>query len=202
MGGTVGWAWVNSDLEEFESPSDEIIDEGYTLGRDYDGFAASAHVGYNHQFSNNVVLGVEADFVWADIDESSVSNLDNDGVEGDDFQRTTVDWYSSIRARLGYAADRFMPYVTGGIGFGRVAVEFGDLDSGVPDLDDFISGSSTQVGWALGGGVEYAFTDQLIGRAEYLYLDLGDKTYVNTDGDNIRFDTKISTVRFGLSYKF
>ncbi|MEQ1945157.1 outer membrane protein [Mesorhizobium sp. VNQ89] len=203
VGAQAGWTWLNSDLFEFESPSDEIIDEGFTLNRSYDGFSGGAFVGYNHQFTNNVVLGAEADFTWTGIDESSLSDLDaGDGVEGDDFQRTSLDWYSTIRARLGYATGRFLPYVTGGVAFGKVAVEFGDLDSGVPDDDDFVSGSSTQVGWTIGGGLEYAFSENLVGRAEYLYVDLGDKTYGNADGDSVRFDTDLSAVRLGIAYKF
>jgi len=88
------------------------------------------------------------------------------------------------------------------VAFGRVDVEIGDTDGGLPDDEDFVSGSSTQVGWVLGAGLDYAFTDKLVGRVEYLYMDLGDETYTNADGDSINFDTNVSTIRTGLSYRF
>jgi outer membrane immunogenic protein len=203
VGANLGWAWTDTDITDLGSLDDAIFFPGFTTNFDADGVAVGAHAGYNYQLSNNVVVGGEVDFVWTDANDATISDLDSgDGQVGDDYVSTSLDWYGTVRGRLGYAADRFLPYVTGGLAFGRVDVSIGDLDGGVPDDDDFVSGSSTQVGWVLGAGLDYAFTDKLIGRVEYLYMDLGDETYTNADGDSINFDTNVNTIRTGMSYRF
>jgi len=203
VGANVGWAWTDTDITELDTSSDGAIFPGFGTNFDADGVAIGAHAGYNYQFSNNVVLGGEADIVWTDADDSTFAEFDvGDGEPGDDFVSTSLDWYGTVRGRLGYASDRFLPYVTGGLAFGQVDVGIGDTDGGQPDDEDYVGGSSTQVGWVLGAGLDYAFTDKLIGRVEFLYMDLGDETYTNADGDSINFDTNVSTVRTGLSYRF
>ncbi len=68
-----------------------------------------------------------------------------------------------MRGRLGYAADRFMPYVTGGLAVG-------DIKASLPG---FAGGSATNVGWTAGGGIEFAIAGHWTAKAEYLYVDLG-----------------------------
>ncbi len=84
-----------------------------------------------------------------------------------------------------------MPYITGGWAYGNVKTS-------IPALA-FSSDRSHTGGWALGGGVEYAFTNNLIGGVEYLYVDLGEK---NILGANTKVGTDFSVVRARLSYKF
>src|SRR2546429_650216 len=74
--------------------------------------------------------------------------------------------YVGINA--GYAFDRFLPYFTGGAAFGAVK----------GSVLGFGSFTETKVGWTLGGGLEYAFTDNWTAKLEYLYVDLG-KTHCN-----------------------
>lgn len=98
------------------------------------------------------------------------------GVEGDlqwaDFGGDS-DWFSTVRARAGVAFDRALVYATGGFAF----------------ADD-------ANGWSLGGGLEYAFTDNLTAKIEGLYVNLDVDTPV---GD---YDAEIGVVRAGLNYKF
>ena len=76
-----------------------------TGGFDISGGLVGATVGYNYQFGQ-AVAGVEADIDWADISGSSTTNC----VTG---CKTSDTWLSTVRGRLGYAADRFMPFITG-----------------------------------------------------------------------------------------
>jgi outer membrane immunogenic protein len=79
-------------------------------------FLGGVHAGYNYQFSDNMVLGVEADIDYSDM--SGDGNLSFGGVTDSAFSGSSeLDWQGSISARLGYAADRFMPYLTGGVAF-------------------------------------------------------------------------------------
>ena len=63
--------------------------------------------------------------------------------------------------------------------------------------------SETLTGWTVGGGVEYAFTDNLIGRVEYRYTDFGDaQSTIPLLPGNAKVDLDSHTVRLGIAYKF
>lgn len=165
-------------------------------------------VGYNWQFANGVVLGVEADYQWSKI-EGKVNV--NGGI--DDFSAaieagSELSNFGTVRARLGYGWDRTLLYVTGGWAYGRVksggSITFcddGDCESGA--LSKRTSGS----GWTIGAGLEYAITNNLSFKTEYLYVDLGKKTlYSETYGDfataQLDVDTRFHVVRAGLNWRF
>ena len=81
--------------------------------------------------------------------------------------------------------------MAGGVAFGGVRTTFSDEDGST------VIGDKTHVGWTVGAGVEYAFTDNVFGRLEYRYNDYGDKDIfgINTDLDQ-------HTVKVGLGVKF
>ena len=70
---------------------------------------------------------------------------------------------------MGYAFDRFLPYVTAGVAWTQLEASIGN-----PLLQ---SGSTTKSSFTVGGGVEYAFWQNLSAKVEYLYIaKLGDFT--------------------------
>ena len=75
-------------------------------------------------------------------------------------------WLATFRGRLGYAFDRWLPYITAGGAYGNVKAT---TDPG-PGL---ASASSSQFGWTGGVGLEYAFLGNWTAKIEYLYVDLG-----------------------------
>src|ERR1700728_99441 len=95
--------------------------------------------GYNWQVGH-VVLGVEGDVDWSAFQGSRTSTPCPVGCT------TSDNWLSTVRGRVGYAFDRFMPYATGGLAVG-------DIRAAMPG---FSSGTSTNAGWTLGGGLEVA----------------------------------------------
>jgi outer membrane immunogenic protein len=109
-------------------------------------------VGYNRQFGP-LVAGVEGDLDWAHIQGGGICTF---GCQ------TTDRWLGTVRGRLGYAADRWMPYITGGLAFGnfQAASTLGTSDT-------------TNAGWTIGAGVEYGIVSNVSLKAEYLYVDLG-----------------------------
>ncbi|MFG1359644.1 outer membrane protein [Xanthobacter pseudotagetidis] len=163
------------------------------------GFFVGGQIGYNYQFSNNVVLGIETDLQWSDISGNlSASFMGLPIVSAG----SSVDYFGTIRARLGYAIDRFLPYITGGIAYGKSGTDVTFI--GVPVFSD----SSTSWGWTLGAGGEFAITNHWTFKAEYLYVDLGDNTLDLTGIVPPGFplaisnDTKFHTFKAGVNYKF
>ena len=119
----------------------------------------------------------------------------------------------TVRGRLGYAAfDRTLLYVTGGLAYG----DYGSAttlarfaNGGGPETIDFSGDAADdlRVGYALGAGVEYTFTPRISGKAEYLYTDIGDRTYALTNPRTgavltARQDGSAQIGRLGLNYKF
>jgi outer membrane immunogenic protein len=142
--------------------------------------------GYNYQVGQ-AVFGVEADIDWADLN-GTTNNACALGC------KTSDSWLSTVRGRLGYAADRFMPYITGG-------GAFGDIKAATPG---FAGSSDDRAGWTLGAGLEFAIARNWTAKAEYLYVDLGKFNCGLSCGaaatDNASFTT--SLVRAGVNYRF
>jgi len=169
--------------------SDSLL--GISSNFNNNGFIGGAHAGYNMQFDNNIVIGLEGDIDYTSLSESKSSVVS--GVFGS--AKFESDWQGSIRARLGYAMDRFMPYLTGGVAFGDEQVSISIPTIGAD------SASKTRVGWTVGGGVEYAIDQNWILRGEVRYTDFGKQGFVFfNDPIKSRFNEVTATV--GVSYKF
>lgn len=184
-GGTVGYGWGKSHhfTETIPFSTDKFTTDGALGG---------ITLGYNYQV-DRWVFGAEADLSFADIHGKTGSNA-SWGCEATGCE-TKVDWFGTVRARVGMAFDTTLPYVTGGLAYGHV--------KGYIEGDPVYSGDATRAGWTLGAGVEHAFTDHLSLKAEYLYVDLGKIDIENFGSDGQGYaDAKFSTVRIGLNYKF
>ena len=140
------------------------------------GFVGGAQVGYNYQIGSFVV-GLEGDIQYADFGGELTFDVDGDDVidDDDDFVFDRGDWFGTVRARAGVAFDRALIYATGGFAF----------------ADD-------ATGWTVGGGVEYAFTNNLSAKIEGLYVNLdNDDDFPGFDGE-----TDFGVVRAGLNFRF
>jgi high affinity Mn2+ porin len=154
------------------------------------GLIGGYQAGYNFQFSNNLVLGAEADV-------SFVANLDRPKLVPAPFN-TTFDYFATARGRIGYAFGTLLPYVTGGAAWARTRVDVNDVDGSV-----IASRARTQLGWTAGAGVEFAADANWSAKLEYDYIDLGSRTYGLADAQlpDINVDPKIHTVKLGLNYR-
>jgi outer membrane immunogenic protein len=188
-----GYSWADGEWDASPGPGTTFISE-----HDLDGFLVGAHAGAQYQFSNNLVLGVEIDADYRDADDSAAITFLGApiglGINSE------INWTGSARLRAGYAMDRWMPYVTGGFAFADYDLDF---TSGGVVFPGF-GVSETSVGWTAGFGAEYAFTDNLIFRAEYRYSDFGDEDAFSLlfpiPGSS--FDLESHDVTIGVSYKF
>ena len=193
---------------------------GSNFGSSQSGFIGGGQAGYNYQWGS-WVFGVETDFDGTTLSRSR-SVIGPTFVEPffglNDFFTANgsvkLDWLGSTRGRVGYAWDRLLIYGTGGVAYGGASSHLDVFDA----VDGFgfssSGGSSTRTGWTAGGGVEYAFTNNWIIGAEYLYYDLGSRhlnivpNVAASDffGAAVFSQTKIdftgSSIRARLSYKF
>jgi len=193
VGANVGYGWTDGDLNAPAAPGISYISEG-----DLDGFMAGVYAGAQYQFTNNVVLGAEIDIQYRDGDSSAPLTIFGSptgyGLD------TELNWTGSARLKAGYAMDRWLPYIAGGFAFADYDVTVTALGVPVPEYGF----DETSVGWTLGGGVEYAFTDNLIFRAEYRYSDFGndDPNLLLLLGLPQDYEIDSHDISLGISYKF
>lgn len=196
----------------FPVVNDQNLD--YNFGADItaSGFFGGGQIGYNYQI-DNFVLGAEADIVGSNIKGKLdiYSKTADSNVSGE----AQVDWFATGRLRAGYAAtSNLLIYATGGIAWGSVNSGY-DLDLGsIGRIKD--DTNTSHVGWTLGGGFEYAVTEHISLKTEYLYVDLGEENLLNqnfadlignappgTEANlKIKQDIAIQTIKAGINYRF
>lgn len=160
------------------------VDSG---GSSVGGFVGGGQIGYNWQgIGSPLVLGLEADIQGADIDQTETIGA----VTG----TTRVKAFGTVRGRIGYAFDRAMIYATGGWAYTRTSLD-------LTGPGGSISSSDWSSGWALGGGLEYAFMGPWSAKLEYLHVDSGDVT-LTLAGVPITGNYDLNVVRAGLNYRF
>jgi outer membrane immunogenic protein len=156
------------------------------------GGLVGGQIGYNWQFGQ-LVYGLEGDGNWTDLRGSANPAGCLNGT-GTTTCRTRNDFISTIRGRVGYAWDRWLPYATGGLAVGNIRAT----------VPGFTGIDKTDAGWTVGGGVEYALAPNWSVKAEYLYVDLGKDTCSTMCGlpmgNNVGLTTNI--VRAGVNYRF
>ncbi|MFD2237979.1 outer membrane protein [Aureimonas populi] len=183
-GATVGYVFDNAtEITGFN-------DAGTFSSRyltDDDGVTASAFAGYNYEW-NGVVLGAEADIEYLDSQDSR-STFRGGAVTGAD-----QSWQGSIRARLGYGIDRALIYATAGLALG-------DIDYTATDFSGTATSSSTETGYTVGAGIDFAATDTIFVRGEYRFTDYGTRT-ISTAANSYEFDTQSHIVKAGVGFRF
>ena len=172
-----GYGWANLGVDG----------TGFAID-DLNGGLFGGYAGYNWQ-SEAWVFGAEGDIngVWNDQNFAGPFPTSVD---------IGTDWLASLRGRLGYAYDRTLIFGTAGVGWTEATTDI-NFGGGAT-----LSGSDTFTGWTLGGGVEYAFTDNWIGRAEYRYYDFGDRDLDGIGAGLASLDLNTSTFTVGAAYKF
>jgi outer membrane immunogenic protein len=143
-----------------------------------DGFVGGGQVGYNYK-TGYWLLGVEADFSGSTVRGSTMIATTAPQLPpatGVDPVTTTLsqdlDWIGTVRGRLGFAGGNWLVYGTGGLAYGHTSFDYAFVNQAAPDNYATASGSTTKIGWTVGGGVEYAFGWATV-KTEYLYYDLG-----------------------------
>jgi len=177
LGLNAGGAWGTSSWDSASAPTGDFDVSGGMVG---------ATLGYNWQFQQ-WVLGVETDLDWTNIRGSTTRNCAFGC-------NTNNNWLGTLRGRVGYSWDRFLPYFTAGLAYG-------DIEASRPGV---ASASSTEADWAIGAGVEFAIAKEWTAKVEYIYADLGHFDCGSACGatppDNVSFRANI--FRGGVNFRF
>ncbi len=209
-------------------PAGDAFLSGYFpggIGNNQSGFIGGAQAGYNWQ-TGALVVGVETDFDGTSLGKTynyASAPFAGAGIPGfllgDNLYvhaKANLDWLGTTRARVGFVAtpdNRLLIYGTGGIAYAGGSSAFNVYDQ---TQGYFWGGSpsSTRTGWTIGAGAEYAITNNITIKGEYLYVDLGSQN-ISTTGNaavlnvlgptvyataHINYDASI--FRAGINYKF
>jgi outer membrane immunogenic protein len=215
---------IAADLSRPSAPVYTKAQPIAAVGYDWSGFYAGAHVGYDwgraHVIDNGVLTedsapmngaigGLLAGINWQT--GTFVYGLEGDfglsGLRGHGVivpppppappplpNQYDVNVSGNLRGRIGVAVvPTTLIYVAGGLAL----AEFKFRENSGP-----IQNSELLTGWTIGGGIDQAFTKNLIGRVEYLYADYGHKDFTVAPGDIYNIGFKAQTVRGALMWKF
>ena len=189
-GGHLGWAWGDVDW-------DNVTLTGERVRTSDSAFLGGGQIGYNWQFNPNWVIGTEATLSGTDLKDTVTSVVNPAFVT----YTNKLDLVGTVVGRLGYAWDRSLFYVTGGYAYARFRTA--GLNTGI----DSFSLRDTESGWTIGGGWEYAWTNNWIFGIDYKHIDLGSSSRSGTTAGGLPFtitgiDPRIDMVTVRLSYKF
>lgn len=189
VGGNVGWGAVHSDRVGLRFNGVPVAPNNFGKANGT-GVLGGVQAGYNWQV-NSLVFGVEADIQAAGINKSVIG-------AGGVATRAKVNWFGTVRGRLGYAFDRTLLYATGGLAYTNIGYRMAAPGPGL-----LINSNTTRWGWTVGGGVEDAFTRNWSAKLEYLYVNSG--KYRATGFNGGTWSTTPSqdfhVVRAGLNYR-
>lgn len=190
-----GGAWGRSNETFFGTPNTAIF--AGTQNYDISGGALGGVLGFNYQMGS-IVLGVEGELNWANINGSS--GVVNTGL-GDTYY-SRVNSYGTVKGRIGYAWDRSLFYVNGGGAWGRVRHEYNAALNG--GAANSFSATNNETGWTIGAGWEYAFAPNWSARLEYNYVSLGTGSiqYSAVANNRSEWTDRFSVVKVGVNYKF
>ena len=194
-----GWGHEASTTHSENGPvyPQDFIGDNFSIN----GFVGGAHLGYNAQF-NQFVIGIEADIDGTDINGGYTHSFyDNFYILK---MKMTSDIQGSLRVRFGYATDNWLFYATGGVAVAQAKMS---LTLSMPEYSfkETNSDTNTHVGWTIGGGTEYAFTQNWVARLDVRYTDFGTKRYrldIPSEDSGVKMDWDQTVVTAGVSYKF
>ena len=187
IGANVGYGFARGSLTATSGGASA------TSSENLNGILGGGQIGANYQMGDFVV-GIESDIqATGQSRSSSYSGGGLSAVEND-----KVPWFGTTRARLGFAADRFLAFVTGGIGYGEFNsnVVFSGVANGT------LSYSTTRSAWVFGGGFEGLLANNFTWKVEYLHLDTGNFSVLSSGGVNLNARLTDEIVRLGVNYRF
>ena len=225
VGGNAGYGWGDANDKMTLGglwPTDGTGDNLFVgpLGNHRlrpNGFTGGVEAGYNYQ-TGQWVWGIEADWEYFGLKKNFSATTN--AASGDSYAFASSyksNWLVTVRPRLGYAFDRFLPFmppVAWRLPIKRSHKNITQLNIAFTEGG---SVSKTTAGWTVGAGTEYALDNHWSGRKrEYLYVDPGSVSFSSIGGTspscgcipgnlyNATHSAHLTAniVRGGIDYKF
>jgi outer membrane immunogenic protein len=219
-GGNLGGAWTSNDALWSPLPSSAALG-AFPIAGDTGGSSVvgGLQAGYNWQYAPDWVVGIEGDWSWAsasgNINQPWATNPGGGVIPGSFTSiSSTLNWVSSLRARLGYlVAPDLMVYGTAGGALGQIdyaASNSNGINGGPLSYQTATAFSRTQGGWVAGVGLEWMISPNWLLRGEYLYYSLngapsalaGNGNFPGLPSGYSWSNTNASVARAALSYRF
>ena len=193
IGGVAGYGFGNQNLNNALGPAGFA---DFTTNWEAHGPMAGGEAGYNWMIGN-ILFGIEGDGLWTNIQgQDNFALTDINGLPMNDANK--LNWVASLRVRSGIAVDRFLLFFDAGWADGNIT-HTNTILGGATDTF-----SANRSGLAAGGGLAYAITNNIVGKIEYRYYDLGTYHRNNPANTAMPYDVAntYSTVLLGLDFKF
>lgn len=231
IGGNVGYAWGR--YESSDAVGTIVNSNGGSspygfnaVSGNGNGVSAGIQAGYNWQ-NEQAVLGVEADWQYlasrVGTGNSAIAVIPAIGGNFSGSVSVNTDWYATFRARVGYAFGPALLYATGGVALAQSKLNENATGSIPTSLFPFTLGplgsmtateSNVLVGYAVGGGLEYALGAGWSVKGEYLHMGFGTNGY-NLTGSlqtpsaqtgvittHVDIKPSFDIARVGVNYRF
>jgi len=172
IGGVVGAGWGTTDTTSGFGPAG--VGAPLTLQTtSSSGFIGGIEGGSNYQIGK-LVVGWEADWLWGGINGTSNSTFGPVGAPVTATIMTNTPWTGTVTSRVGIAHDRWLAYGKAGVAYEHSTFTGTASSAAAPGLFSS-TGADSRTGWTVGGGLEWAFWNNWSMKAEYDYLDFGNR---------------------------
>lgn len=208
VGGQLGGA-TNSQVTTTYRQTGNFEFAGTEKLTDANGFVGGGQIGFNHVMGS-LVVGIEASIAGGSLGDQI---SENPPPVGNDYRTSTdINYLGSVTGRLGFAFDRTLVYAKGGYAF--TSVDFNasffnkDGPGGTNGSQVRISNDYSLDGWTVGGGLEYALTDNVTLGVEYSHYEFGSETatLATTNSgiltETVSSDLKMDVINARLNFKF
>ena len=188
IGGNVGGVWGTGRVNDFAT--------GAAITNTRANATGGGQIGYNYMFAGGFVLGLEGTFNWSGRN-SGTTTVTLPGGTVLNGTGSGAQWLTTFAGRMGYAADRALFYVKGGGAWLNSSVTINNLTNGAT-----YTSSNARTGFVVGGGIEYALTQNWTVKGEYDYVSANSWVTPVTPAGQFKLSGNIQMFTVGANYKF
>lgn len=207
LGGHLGGGFAKKNITDpVQLVQDSFLGAGSTVGTTTvdvspTGVVVGGQIGCDYQFAPSWVVGIAGDAAGSTMKGSTIVGLPL-SVPDTALVRAKTDFLTSVTARIGYAFDNVLLYAKGG---GALAGDRYDVSGSFGGTPFGFVGLENRIGWTVGGGVEWAFSQHWSASVEYDYYGFGHRVIAMSDATNaflgnVDVGQNIQVVKVGLNF--
>jgi len=206
LGANLGYGMYpnNVSILPYESTSEIIADlSPLLIHLQSSGFLGGGQVGYNWM-RDNLLWGIESELNYAYIGGTNSISFTPSPYFINNSVTQHLNWFGTARAKLGkVVSNTLLPYVTAGFSLANTELTYAQSVSFLnqPVLQNTSINTQTDLNWVAGAGLEYAVSDHVRYKLEYLYLNLGELK-LDSPYYAINSDFASNILRLGINYHF